>query len=310
MRQGKYRFVIGFLAIPVTLYAVFVIGPYAQAFYIAMTNWRGVSANPKFIGFENFTRLFQDEVFWKAVSHHVVLLLVLPLFTLGIALFLAFLINVAGGSRGGAMRGIWGSKFYRVVFFLPQVLAVAIVGVVFLQIYRPDGTGVANWLLGRFGHDPVLWLTDTWPLPQVNIAFLTIISVMVWQAVGFYVVLFSAGMSSIPAEIYESAALDGCGQLRMFFSVTLPLLWDTLQVAWVYLSIAAFDGFILVQIMSTETGGPGKATTVLPLEIWEKAFNFARFGYASAMGVALFFMTLTFAALALRVTRRERIELS
>jgi N-acetylglucosamine transport system permease protein len=310
MRQGKYPFIIGFLAIPVALYAVFVIGPYAQAFYIALTNWRGVSATPQFIGFENFTRLFQDDVFWKAVSHHGVLLVVLPLFTLGIALFLAFLINVAGGSRGGAMRGVWGSKFYRVVFFFPQVLAVAIVGVVFLQIYRPNETGVANWFLDLFGIDPVLWLTNTWPSSQLNVAFLTIISVMVWQAVGFYVVLFSAGMASIPAEIYESAALDGCGRTRMFFSVTLPLLWDTLQVAWVYLSIAAFDGFILVQIMSTNVGGPDKATTVLPLEIWQTAFNFSRFGYASAMGVALFFMTLTFAVLALRVTRRERIELS
>jgi N-acetylglucosamine transport system permease protein len=308
MRQGKYRFVVGFLAAPVIIYAVFVIGPYLQAFYIAMTNWRGVSANPKFIGFDNFVRLFHDEVFWKAVSHHVVLLLALPLFTLGIALFLAFLLNVAGGSRGGGMAGIWGSKFYRVVFFFPQVLAVAIVGVLFLQIYRPDGTGVVNGLLGKIGIDPIRWLTITQPWPQFNLAFATIITVMIWQAVGFYVVLFSAGMSSIPAEIYESAALDGCGRFRLFFSVTLPLLWDTLQVAWVYLGIAAFDGFILVQVMSTDTGGPDKATTVLPLEIWQTAFYFSRFGYASAMGVALFFLTLTFAVLALRVSRRERIE--
>jgi len=308
MRQGKYRFVLGFLAAPVIIYSVFVIGPYVQAFYIAMTNWRGISANPKFIGFDNFVKLFHDEVFWKAVSHHLVLLLALPLVTLSIALFLAFLLNVAGGSRGGGMTGIWGSKFYRVVFFFPQVLAVAIVGVLFLQIYRPDGTGVVNGVLGKVGIDPIRWLTITEPWPQFNLALATILSVMIWQAVGFYVVLFSAGMSSIPAEIFESAALDGCGRFRLFFSVTLPLLWDTLQVAWVYLGIAAFDGFVLVQVMSTDTGGPDKATTVLPLEIWQTAFYFSRFGYASAMGVALFFLTLTFAVLALRVSRRERIE--
>jgi N-acetylglucosamine transport system permease protein len=308
MRQGKYPFIIGFLAAPVIIYAVFVIGPYLQAFYIAMTNWRGVSANATFIGFDNFERLFRDDVFWKAVSHHVVLLLALPLITLGIALFLAFLLNVAGGSRGGGMSGIWGSKFYRVVFFFPQVLAVAIVGVLFLQIYRPDGTGVVNSLLGTIGIDPIRWLTITQPWPQFNLAFATILSVMVWQAVGFYVVLFSAGMSSIPAEIYESAALDGCGRFRLFFRITLPLLWDTLQVAWVYLGIAAFDGFVLVQVMSTNEGGPDKATTVLPLEIWQQAFYQSHVGYATAMGVALFFLTLTFAVLALRVSRRERIE--
>lgn len=302
MRQGKYRFVIGFLVVPVALYAVFVIGPYAQAFYIAMTNWRGVNANPSFTGLENFTRLFDDERFLKAIGHHLILLLALPLFTLSIALFLAFLLNVAGGTRSGGMAGIWGSKFYKVVFFFPQVLAVAVVGVLFSTMYRPDATGVFNSVLGIFGVEPVGWLTEP------NLALWSIIGVMVWQAVGFYVVLFSAGMSSIPAEIYESAALDGCGRFRLFFSVTLPLLWDTLQVAWVYLGIAAFDGFVLVQVLSIDTGGPDGATTVVPLEIWRTAFNFSRFGYASAMGVALFFLTLTFAVLTLRVTRRERIE--
>jgi N-acetylglucosamine transport system permease protein len=298
----KYLFVGGFLVVPVVLYAVFVLSPYAQAFWISLTNWKGVNATPKYIGFENFTRLFDDPVFWNAISHHLVLLLALPFITLAIALFLAFLLNVAGGSRGGGMTGIWGSKFYKIVFFFPQVLAVAVVGVLFSAMYRPDGTGVFNSLLGKVGIDPVGWLIEP------NLALWSIIMVMVWQAVGFYVVLFSAGMSSIPAEVYESAALDGCGKFRLFFSITLPLLWDTLQVAWVYLGIAAFDGFVLVQVLSIDVGGPDHSTTVLPLEIWNRAFNFSRFGEASAMGVALFFLTLTFAVLTLRVTRRERIE--
>jgi N-acetylglucosamine transport system permease protein len=307
-RLGKYPFIVGFLIAPVTLYAVFVISPYAQAFWISMTNWRGVSANKQFIGFENFERLLKDDVFWTAVWHHLVLLLALPLFTLVIALFLAFLLNVAGGSRGGGMQGIWGSKFYKVVFFFPQVLAVAVVGVLFSTIFRSDNTGLLNGLLGTVGIEPITWLTITEPWTEFNLAFASMMAVLIWQAVGFYVVLFSAGMSSIPAEIYESAELDGCGRIRTFFSITLPLLWDTLQVAWVYLGIAAFDGFAIVQIMSVDQGGPDHATTVLPLEIWRTAFTGSRFGYASAMGVALFFLTLTFAVLALRVTRRERIE--
>jgi N-acetylglucosamine transport system permease protein len=302
VRQGRYRFIIGFLAVPVVLYAVYVIGPYAQAFYLAMTNMRSASSTPTFIGFDNFTRLFESEKFWKAVSHHGVLLLALPLFTLTIALFLAFLLNVAGGSRAGGMSGIWGSKFYKVVFFLPQVLAVALVAVVFQAIYRPDSVGALNGVLEALGIGRVGWLLDP------DLALWSIVGVLVWQAVGFYVVLFSAGMASIPAEIYESAELDGCSRVRMFFSVTLPLLWDTLQVAWVYLGIAAFDAFAVVQILSVDNGGPDGATTVLPLEIWTEAFRNSRFGYASAMGVALFFLTLTFAVLALRVTRRERIE--
>ncbi|MFC7615870.1 carbohydrate ABC transporter permease [Actinokineospora soli] len=181
---------------------------------------------------------------------------------------------------------------------------MAAVGVLFQAVYRPDSGGILNGLLESVGLGTVGWLTDP------DLALWSILAVMVWQAVGFYVVLFSAGMAAIPKEIHEAAALDGAGRARMFFSVTLPLLWDSLQAAWVYLGIAAFDGFALVAVLSVDRGGPDGATTVLPLEIWRTAFTFSKFGYAAAMGVALFFLTLTFAVLALRVTRRERIDLA
>jgi N-acetylglucosamine transport system permease protein len=303
MRHGKYPFIVGFLAAPLAIYITFVIAPYLQAFYLAMTNWRGVSANPKFIGLDNFERLFQDDVFWKAVRHHGVLLLVLPLVAIVIALFFAFLLNVGGGSRGGEMTGVWGSRFYRIVFFFPQVLAIVIIGVIFQRVYAPDDSGLLNGFLGLFGADPTLFMTNP------SIALYAIIAVLVWQAVGFYVVLFSAGMASIPKDIYEAATLDGAGRGSMFFRVTLPLLWDTLQVAWVYLGIAAFDAFAIVQVLSIDQGGPDGATTVLGMEIFRNAFSYSQFGYASAMGVALFFLTITFAALTLRVSRRETIEL-
>jgi N-acetylglucosamine transport system permease protein len=303
MRHGRYPFIVGFLIAPVTIYVTFVIAPYFQAFYLAMTNWRGVSANPKFVGLDNFKRLLDDDVFWKAVRHHGVLLLVLPLAAIAIALVFAFLLNVGGGSKGGAMRGVWGSNFYRIVFFFPQVLAVVIIGVIFQRVYAPDESGLLNGLLGVFGIDPIPIMADK------NIALFAIIAVLVWQAVGFYVVLFSAGMASVPKDIYEAAVLDGAGRASMFFKVTLPLLWDTLQVAWVYLGIAAFDAFAIVQVLSIEQGGPDGATTVLGVEIYRNAFSYSQFGYASAMGVALFFLTITFAALTLRVSRRETIEL-
>ncbi|AVT34780.1 ABC transporter permease [Plantactinospora sp. BC1] len=301
MRQGKYPFVIGFLFLPVTIYAVFVIAPYAQAFQLAMTNWRGIGA-PEWIGFENFQRLFNDTAFWKAVQHHGILLLALPLITIAIALFFAFLLNVGGGSKGGQRVGVRGSAFYRVVFFFPQVLAVAIIAVLFQMVYRPDESGLINGVLTKIGLDPVFFLINP------NLALWSIIGVLVWQAVGFYVVLFSAGMASIPTEIYEAAEIDGATKVTLFFRVTLPLLWDTLQVAWVYLGIAAFDAFAIVAVLSVDSGGPDGATTVLAMEIYRNAFVYGRAGYASAMGVALFFLTITFAALALRVSKRESIE--
>jgi N-acetylglucosamine transport system permease protein len=300
MRHGKYPFVISFLAIPVVLYVIYVIGPYAQAFYLALTNYNGFSA-PTFVGFANFTRMFHNNLFWKAVQHNLFLLVALPLVTMAIALFLAFMLNVGGRSRGGVRSGVWGSKFYRLVFFFPQVLAVVIVGVLFQQILRPDASGAVNGPLHTLGVNPIGFLTNP------TVAIWTVLAVLVWQAVGFYVVLFSAGMSNIPQDIYEAADLDGAGRFSMFFRVTLPLLFDTVQVAWVYLGIAAFDAFALVQVLTVEQGGPDGATTVLANEVY-KNFLQSKAGYASAMGVALFFLTLTFAALTVRLSRRERID--
>ena len=215
--------------------------------------------------------------------------------TLGIALFFAFLLNVGGKS---GVSGIWGSKIYRVVFFFPQVLAIAIVAALFQQVFRPDSGGMINSVLP----EPVGFLSDP------DIALWSILGVLVWQAVGFYVVLFSAGMASIPKDLFEAAAIDGASRVSLFFRVTLPLLWDTIQVGWVYLGIAALDVFAIVWVMTAEHGGPDSSTTVMAAEIYRNAFHYFQFGYASAMGVVLFFFTVGFAALALRLSRRERVE--
>ncbi|GAA2800528.1 carbohydrate ABC transporter permease [Nonomuraea dietziae] len=291
-------FITSFLAAPVTLYLVYVIAPYVQAFYIAMTDWRGVSAAPRFTGLENFQRLFSDGIFWKAVSHNALLLVLLPLITIVLALFFAFLLNVGG--KG--VTGVRGSKFYRVVFFFPQVLAVAVVAVLFQQVFRPDDSGMLNGPLMALGLSPVGFLSDP------SVAFWSVLGVMVWQAVGFYVVLFSAGLASIPGDMFEAAQIDGAGRFSLFFRITLPLLWDTVQVAWVYLGILALDVFAIVWVMTDQHGGPDFSTTVMAAEIYRNAFQYFRFGYASALGVIMFFFTIGFAILALRLSRRERIE--
>ncbi|WP_043631692.1 carbohydrate ABC transporter permease [Nonomuraea candida] len=302
MTFNRYRrglFIAAFLAAPVALYLVYVISPYIQAFYISMTDWRGVTASPAFIGFDNFVRLFNDGNFWKAVQHNGALLLLLPLITIVIALFFAFLLNV-GGAKGN--EGIAGSKFYRVVFFFPQVLAVAVVAVLFQQVFRPDGSGMLNAPLMSLGLQPIGFLSDS------DVAFWSVLGVMVWQAVGFYVVLFSAGLASIPRDMFEAAQIDGAGRVSLFFRITLPLLWDTVQVAWVYLGILALDVFAIVWVMTDQHGGPDWSTTVMAAEIYRNAFGYFRFGYASALGVVMFFFTVGFAFLSLRLSRRERIE--
>ncbi len=300
MRQGKYPFVIGFLIAPLALYAMFVLRPIAAAVQVSMTNWSGLSPNFDFVGLENFQKLIDDDKVWLAAKHHVFLLVTLPVITIALALFFAFLLNMGGGTRGGVMTGVWGSKFYRVVFFLPQVLAVVIVGVIFGRVYAPDGSGILNRFLELFGVDAVQFMAEY--------GLWSILGVLVWQAVGFYVVLFAAGMSSIPAEIYEAAVMDGANRITIFFRVTIPLLMETVKVAWVYLGILAMDAFALVMVLSIDEGGPDGATTVLPVQIYKSGIRESDYGYASALGVALAVFTIIFAVLSLRGGKRDAVE--
>ena len=300
MRHGRYPFVIGFLVAPVVLYTIFVFYPITQLVFVATTNWSGLSPDFDNVGLANFEKIWQDSTFWQAVQHHLMLLIALPLITIALALFFAFLLNMGGGTRGGVMQGVWGSKFYRVVFFLPQVLAVVIIGVIFSRVYGPDNSGIINRMLSFIDVGPVYFMSDY--------GMWAILGVLVWQAVGFYVVLFSAGMSSIPADLYEAAVLDGASRITIFFRVTIPLLWETIRVAWVYLGILAFDAFALVMVLSIEQGGPDGDTAVLPVLIYKQGIRESEYGYASALGVSLFLLTITFAILALRAGRREAVE--
>ena len=301
MRHGRRLFALTFLIPPLALYAVFVISPYLQAFQISATNWGGLSPDYEYVGPANFSRLLQDRYVWNALKNNAILLVALPVVTIVLALFFASMLTVGGRSGKAGVQGVRGAAFYRIVYFFPQVLSVAIIGVLWKEIYAPN-SGLLNGLLRAVGLDALAkpWLGDP------DLAFWCVVAVMVWSNVGFYVVLFSAGMQSIPRDIYEAAMLDGSSRFNTLRRVTVPLLWDTIQVAWVYLAILALDAFALVQIITV--GGPGFSSDVIGLRLYETAFGELKFGYASAIGVAMFFMTLSIAFLALRLTRRERIE--
>jgi N-acetylglucosamine transport system permease protein len=302
MRHGQYRFIAGFLAVPLVLYAVFVISPFIQAFYYSLTNWTGVSPTFDFVGLQNFQNLLHDSLFLRAVRNNVVLLVAMPLLVILLALFYAFLLNVAGRGSGAGVRGVRGSGFYKLVFFLPQVLSVPVIAVIWAVILDPTPTGLANSVLRGIGFGSLGWLADP------NLALYCVLWVLVWGSVGFYLVLFNAAMSSIPRDLFEAALIDGAGRVATFFRVTMPLLWDTIQTSWVYLAVLALDVYALVAVMTAGPGGPANSTQVISLQIAQNGFQFGRAGYASAMGVVLFFFTLLIAAIMLRATRRERIE--
>lgn len=304
MRAGSLRFVVTALAVPVLLYCVLVISPYAQSFYISLTDWNGLSPERTFVGLDNYIRLIQDDVFWISVWHNVIAVLVLPVATLALGLFFATMIHVGRYRARGGGRGVRGAAVYRIVYFFPHLLSIAVVGVLFSTVYDPTDSGLLNGLLGLVGIEPVNWLGSR------DTAYPAMLAVIVWLSVGFYVILFTSAMSSIPDDIFEAARLDGATRWQTFWRMTLPLIWDTVQVAGIYLGIHALDMFAIVNVMSAAggSGGPDNATQVLGNYLYITAFQNSEFGYATAIGVALLVLTLAFAAASLRLTRRERVE--
>jgi N-acetylglucosamine transport system permease protein len=293
----RVSFMVVFLGLPLALFLVFVISPFVQALYYAMTDWSGFSPNFNFIGFSNYTKLAQDDIFRRSVLNSVLLAIVVPFATIVIALLFASLVTVAGGASGG-IRGLRGSSFYRVVSFFPYTVPAIVIGIIWAQVYDPQA-GLLNGILTAVGLEK--FKSFAW-LGEVATAMPASMFVMVWAFVGFYTVLFVAAIKGVPAEIYEAARLDGAGRLRTIWSVTLPLIRDNVQTAWIYLGIAALDAFVWMQALNP-FGGPNNSTLVMPQELFNTAFAKGQFGYATAMGVVLALITLLFAACVFLVNR-------
>lgn len=294
----KYRFISWFLLLPMICYAGLLVWPFLQAFYYSMTDWTGFGADFNFIGFDNYVRLWNDDLFWDAFRHSVLLLVFAPVITLALGLFFAYMLNAGGRRRKNeSVSGVAGAQFYKIVYFFPQVLSVAIIAIIWARVFTPRSGMVNNGLdslgLGSLTKDD--WLTGTTGLWVVML-------VLCWSFVGFYVVLFSAAMGAIPKEIYEASLLDGASRGQTFFRVTFPLTWDAIRTGWIYMGIQALDGFALVIIMVPRGG-----FEVLPTFLYRRAFE-GQAGYATSVGVVLFLITLVFALVMLRLGRRDRIE--
>jgi N-acetylglucosamine transport system permease protein len=281
------------------LYFVFVLYPYGRAFYISMTSWRGTSANMPFIGLDNYRDLLTEARFMDALTRNGQLLIVLPLVTISIALTFAALFT-----QGGKGKGIRGAAFYRIVFFFPQVISAVIVGILFTYVYNPS-YGILNSALDIVGLSSLerAWLGDP------STILWAIAAVAVWSSVGFYMVIFIASMQSIPTSFYEAAVLDGAGKWMQFKDITLPLMWETIRTALIYIAIAALDFFTLVQVMSGGGGGvAARKSEVAAIYMYGEAFTRSRWGSASAVGVILLILTLMLSVVIMRVTRRETYE--
>ncbi|WP_435531446.1 carbohydrate ABC transporter permease [Ruania halotolerans] len=293
----RISFFVVFLFLPLALFLVFVISPFIQAGYYSLTNWTGFSPEQEFIGFANFVNLAQDPRFVNAVGNSAVLGIVVPFVTLSIALIFAILITI-GGSGRGQIRGVKNAGFYRVVSLFPYVIPGIAIGLVWRLILAPSG-GLVNGVLTGLGLDQ--FESFAW-LGNVTTAMPASIFVIVWGFVGFYMLLFIAAIKGIPAETFEAARIDGAGRARMSWSITLPLIRDNVQTAYIYIGILALDAYVYMQALNPQ-GGPNSSTLVMSQQLFRTAFTEGKFGYASAMGVVIALVTLAFAAIVFTVNR-------
>lgn len=288
MKRGEGRFIVTFLAPAVIIYAVFVIWPLLQSFMYALYKWHGVSAHKRFLGLKNFTDLMGDTAFHKALQNNLVLLAVGGFFTMVIA------VTVAHGVQGKGFL----SRSLRGLVLVPQMLSLVVVAILWMFIFNPQfglvTTGLNAIGLGKYVKT---WLGD----PQT--AFGSVGVAFVWYAAGFYIMLFAAGIRSIPQEVVEASELDGASGMRRFWKVTWPMLWSIKRVAVVHLTITVMNVFVLVYLMTQ--GGPDRATEVLLTYLYQSAFTNYEFGYATALAVINFAVVMVLSALILFAFRRN-----
>lgn len=297
MNYQKYRLIVPFLLPALVLYGLFVLWPYAQAIYLSFTGWRGLTPDKPWVGLANYERLVKDERFLEALTRNAQLLIVLPLVTIGIALTFAALFTQGS-------QAIKGASFYRIVFFFPQVISSVIVGILWSYVYNPN-IGLLNGILRGVGLDG---LQQSW-LSNPKLVLWSIVAVAIWSGVGFYMVILIAAMQSIPTSFYEAAVLDGASRWTSFKDITFPLIWETMRTSLIYLGIAALDFFILVQVMAAgSTTTTARRAEVAALYLYNEAFDRSRWGYASAIGVALLLLTMLLSVVVMRVAKRETYE--
>ncbi|GGW58851.1 MULTISPECIES: carbohydrate ABC transporter permease [Streptomyces] len=290
-RTRNWLTAVAFQVPALVLFGVLVLLPMLFALYASFFRWGGFGMPENYIGVDNFTRLLDDPVFvgdlWRC--------LVLVLFSLVIQLPFALALAVALNQR------IRGRAVYRMLFFAPYILSEAITGVLFAMIFAPD-QGLADHMLGAVGLDGLggEWFAD----PSTVMA--TLFLVMTWKFFGFHMMLYLAGLQSIPAELTEAALIDGAGPWQRFRHVTLPLLAPTLRIS-VFLSIiGSVQLFDLVWV--TTAGGPDHHSETMAVTMFQYGFKRYQVGYASAISVAMFVISLVFALAYQRFVLRRDLE--
>jgi len=278
-----------FLAPALVIYSVVVVYPMVYSAYLSLFRWDGISPTKVFVGLDNYVILLtQNDVFWIALKNNAIWLVCALLLPTSIGLGLGILLN----------SKFRGSHIFRSVFYFPAVLSLAVVGLIWTWIYHPD-LGLLNQMLGALGLKGLQrnWLSD----PQI--ALYPVIIAATWNAVGLPMLLYLAGLQTIPEELHEAAKVEGAGPIQRFFYITFPLLRETTLVVLAITAINALKAYDIIYAMTN--GGPANRTQLLSTWMYFLTYNYNQVGLGTAIAVVLFSLTLIFAIPYIRFMTRK-----
>ena len=263
-----------FLAPALLILGVFTFYPIFWGIALAFTEFsllrhttEGQLVPPQFAGFGNFLRLWVDPYFWKALLNSITYLAVVPVIQLA-SIALAVLVD----------KPFRGRNFFRTAFYIPVITSVVVIGITWRWVFRSDG--LANFLLGLVGLGPVQFLTSP------DTALLSIMFVTLWQGLGYYMILYLAGLQTIPVELEEAAVLDGAGPKDVFWHITVPMLKPTIALCSIISCISALKVFGEIFVMAPQ-GGPNQSTLTMVYYIYLKAFEDFDIGYSASIALVL-----------------------
>jgi multiple sugar transport system permease protein len=281
----------GFMLPSGLLLLAFLVIPFLMAFGFSFTNQRLIP-NPRlptqFIGLDNFVRLISDSTFHRGLLNNFLFAAIVVPVQTSLALLLAILVN----------QKIRLSNFFRTIYFVPVVVPMVVVAVIWTFLYNPGEGTINAFIQALTGLGPFDWLGNT------NLAFPAIMVLSIWQGVGFQMVIYLAGLQEIPEEVYEASAIDGATKIQEFFYVTVPMLRNTHIFVITATTILAFRLFVQVDVMTN--GGPQNATMTTMLHVVNQGFRELRVGYASAITVVFFLIVLAVSMLQRVFLREER----
>lgn len=288
--KAQRRFIFICLAPAVILATIFIFIPTINVFRMSLYRMGGITNKKSFVGFSNFVKLMDDKNFLEAMQNSILIIVMVMICTIVLAVLFAALL-----SRGNFK----GKNFFRIIFYIPNILSIVVIAGIFSAIYQPTN-GILNTFFGMIGLSS---LQQQWMGNPAVINY-SIIGALVWQAIGYYMVMYMSSMSSIPENLYEAASLEGASKVRQFFMITLPLIWDNIRTTLTFFVISTINlSFMFVQLTSEGNLGSEVALNYM----YNNAFA-GKYGFGMAVGVCIFVFSFALSAIINKVTERDILQ--